>query len=407
MAMIWESDTVARYEALLRASAALALHRSIADLMHVLADQLHAVVPFEYMALVLHEAATDEMRLLVLEPRDLPKPDVTRAPVAFGGPGATVWHTQKPTVIPLLPRDALSPPLDYIRSLGMTVTCWLPLTTAHGRLGVLSFGSSHANDYAPDAIAFMEQVASHVAVAVDNTLNFDRARELQTELRSERDRLRLLLDVNNLLVSNLDANALLAAISESLRGVIAHDSLSLAVHDEATRTLNVALACEHGAAVQPEHAWPVDGSPAGVAFQRREPTMFDRQELDRFPEGGTAGVSRTLERLCCVPLVTRHKPIGTLNLGSVSADAFRPEDVRLLAQMSIQIAIAVENALAYRAMEERHGRVLDEKTYLEDEVRVQHDFSDVIGSSAPLTRVLHAVATVAPTDATVLIGGGA
>src|SRR5262249_4268931 len=181
MAMIWESDTVARYEALLRASAALALHRSIADLMHVLADQLHAVVPFEYMALVLTEAATDAMRLLVLEQRDLPKPDVTRAPVSFGGPGATVWHTQRPTVIPLS-RDA-TPPLDYIRSLGMTVTCWLPLTTAHGRLGVLSFGSSHANDYAPDAIAFMEQVASHVAVALDNTLNFDRARDLEADLR--------------------------------------------------------------------------------------------------------------------------------------------------------------------------------------------------------------------------------
>src|SRR5262245_63468896 len=86
MAMLWESDTVARYEALLRASAALALHHSIGDLMHVLSDRLHAVVPFEYMALVLHEAATDEMRLLVLEPRDLPKPDATRAPVAFGGP---------------------------------------------------------------------------------------------------------------------------------------------------------------------------------------------------------------------------------------------------------------------------------------------------------------------------------
>src|SRR5262249_42248176 len=191
---------------------------------------------------------TDEMRLLVLEPRDLPMPDVLRVPVASGGPGARVWQTQRPAVIPLPAHEPLSLSLEYIRSLGMTVTCFLPLTTAHGRLGALGFGSTHLNDYAPDAIAFMEQVASHVAIALDNTLNFDRARELETELRGERDRLRLLLDINNLLVSHLDGPSLLAAISESLGDVIAHDSVSVAVHDESARALNIALACENGAA---------------------------------------------------------------------------------------------------------------------------------------------------------------
>jgi hypothetical protein len=100
-------DIVSRYEALLRLSPALANHRSIDDLIGVLAERLHAVVPFDYLALVLHDAASDEMRLEVLEPGELPAPIVRSLPVAAGGPAAVVWQTQQPTVIPVPPSGPL------------------------------------------------------------------------------------------------------------------------------------------------------------------------------------------------------------------------------------------------------------------------------------------------------------
>jgi GAF domain-containing protein len=213
-------DVVSRYEALLRLSPALSHHRSIDDLIGALADQLHAVVPFEYLALVLHDAATDEMRLQVLEPADLPSPAIRTLPVAAGGPGAQVWQKQQPTVIPIPPDGPLGAALEYIRGLGQTVTCWLPLTTVHGRFGVLSFGSSCATDYPVDAIAFMEQVAAHVAVSVDNAINFDQARHLEQQLRGERDRLQLLLEINNLLGL---ASRLPVAADRHVRGAAARD----------------------------------------------------------------------------------------------------------------------------------------------------------------------------------------
>src|SRR6185436_4489208 len=110
------------------------------------------------------------------------------------GPGARVWQSQQPTLIPIPETGTLVPALEFIRSLGQKMTAWLPLTTAHARIGVLTFGSSSETEYPTDAIAFMEQVAAHVAVAVDNAINFDRARLLTAELRVERDRLRLLLE---------------------------------------------------------------------------------------------------------------------------------------------------------------------------------------------------------------------
>src|SRR6185295_6406468 len=116
----------------------LAHHRSIAELVRVLSDHLHAVVPFDYLALVLHEAANEQMKLLVLEPATLPRPPVDSMPVAAGGPAAKVWQSQQAAVIPIPETGTLLPALEYIRELGQKVTCWLPLTTAHARIGVLT-----------------------------------------------------------------------------------------------------------------------------------------------------------------------------------------------------------------------------------------------------------------------------
>ena len=127
---------------------------------------------------------------------------------------------------------AARPVLAFIRSQGRKTACWLPLTTAHRKVGVLSFGSSAATAYTDDILEFMEQVAATVAIAVDNGINHDQAQRYQRELREERDRLRFLLDVNNLLVSHLDYRGLLKAISEAVQRVIDADHIGVALYDE-------------------------------------------------------------------------------------------------------------------------------------------------------------------------------
>src|SRR5262245_15189900 len=127
-----ELDALARYLALLGASQTLATHRSIEELFRVLAGELHAVVPFDHLALILHDERADEMRLVILEP-ELPFP-ISSQPVAAAGPAAIVWQTQEPSVVRLTTEGLLPPTLEYVRSTGMQVTAFLPLTTAHGRL---------------------------------------------------------------------------------------------------------------------------------------------------------------------------------------------------------------------------------------------------------------------------------
>ena len=172
-------DALSRYEALLSVSRAIARHTSVAELLRAISDQLHLVVPFDYLMLILHDAPTDEMRLVVLEPSDTPFAPFVPMPLSDWGPARSAWETQRTSVVPLLTEALLGTALDFIRGHGARVTCWLPLTTAHRRVGVLSFGSRDADQYGADAVAFMEQVAAHVAIAVDNAINFDDAQRLQ------------------------------------------------------------------------------------------------------------------------------------------------------------------------------------------------------------------------------------
>ena len=177
--------------------------RRISELFEVLADELHPLIPFDYLALVVHEESTGLMRLVVLEPSEM-TPAVTAAPLDQHAPAGAVWQTQKAAVIPLPDEGPLHPTLEFIRAQGRRMTCWLPLTTAHRKVGVMSFGSRSSTVYTEDMVAFMEQVAAGVAIAVENGINREQAQRYELELREERDRLRFLLDVNNLLVSQLN-----------------------------------------------------------------------------------------------------------------------------------------------------------------------------------------------------------
>jgi formate hydrogenlyase transcriptional activator len=133
--------------------------------------------------------------------------------------------------------------------------------------------------------------------------------------------------------------------------------------------------------------------------------VFRREDLDRLFKNGPPLLPPSLQTLCCVPLVTRRGTLGTLNVASVDPGAFRPHEVELLKQISTQVAIAMENALAYQEIMGIRDHLAEEKEYLEAEIRLGHDFRGIIGESSSLRGVLRAVETVAPTDATVLIRG--
>ena len=155
----------------------------------------------------------------------------------------------------------------------------LPLTTAHQRVGVLAFGSRSAAAYTDDTLAFMEQVAAIVAVAVENGINREEAQHYELELREERDRLKFLLDINNLLISHLDYRTLLEAICSSVQRIAEADHIGVALFDPDSEQLRLDLIYdkEHGFSTSGA-TMPLDQSAAGVTFQQGVAAVFRRAD---------------------------------------------------------------------------------------------------------------------------------
>jgi formate hydrogenlyase transcriptional activator len=112
-----------------------------------------------------------------------------------------------------------------------------------------------------------------------------------------------------------------------------------------------------------------------------------------------------LYAMCCMPLISHGSALGTLNLGSRQESFFKEGDLQFFSQAADQVAIALENALSFQRIEELNARLAEEKVYLEDEIRTDNRFEEIVGQSRVLKAVLKQVETVAPTDSTVLIYG--
>ncbi|HEX4643572.1 MAG TPA: sigma 54-interacting transcriptional regulator [Candidatus Acidoferrales bacterium] len=399
----------AQHQALLEVAEAISQHRDLGELFHELAERLHRVVNFEYLNLVLHDPVRNVMRLHILE-SEMPRKTRQGTEFEFGHtPSGWAWETQQVFVLDDLEKETpFAALLEKLRADGVKSLCSLPLTTAQRRLGVMSFGRSTTYRHTESEIAFLQQVARQVAVAVDNVLNFESAQAYQRQLARERDRLRVLLEVNNAVVSKLALHDLLNAISASLRRVIHHEYTSLALFDAATNQMRMlALDFPQGKGlIREEMLVPLDGSISGKAFRLRQPLVLDSAAMDEFNSSPSRLLrAEGVRSVVVMPLITHDRVLGTISLASLRDAAFQQGDVDLLLQVAGQVAIAVENALAFQEIGELKNKLAQEKLYLEDEIRSEMNFDEIVGESAALRAVLKQAETVAPTDSTVLITG--
>jgi formate hydrogenlyase transcriptional activator len=235
-------------------------------------------------------------------------------------------------------------------------------------------------------------------------------RQYETRLataEAERDRYQLLLDINNAVVTQLGLANVLHATCQALRKVIRHDAASITLHDAATGELRLhSFDLQYATDLEEGALFPLEGSPQGVAFTSRRPVLITKLDLNEF---GAPQIRHAyndgLRSGCIIPLIAHDRALGTLDIASRSEGAFTEADVELLTHVADQIAIAVENALAYREISELKDKLAQEKLYLEEELRSEMNFDQLVGDSPALRHVLEMVETVAPSDSTVLLLG--
>jgi formate hydrogenlyase transcriptional activator len=330
------------------------------------------------------------------------------APAALGntdepGPTGWVWTQQRPLVISPPMEPALWPEaVEWLRTAGLDWIVLLPLTAGERILGVIGFGSGGRSAPGAAELAFLGRVACEVAVALDSHLT-------RLELVRERDRMKVLFDIASALVSRLPVNELFAAISFELGKVVCHDVAILSVIHKSTGKLRLyALQLREGLHLEmaKEPILP-EGLPSHEAILAGHPIVFEERDFSRFhsPVFERFIKQTGLKVGCSLPLITSNGPIGALELGRTGSPMFTPEEVELAAQIARQVAIAVENSLAFRELTELKDKLATENLYLNDEIRAANNSGNMIGESPAFQNVLRSIHVVAPTGATVLILG--
>ena len=398
-----------RYQALLEVAEAISAHRDLHELFRDLAQRLPRVVHVNFVALSLHDPVQNTMRLHTIQanvPADLVGGH--EGPVEES-PAGLVWQTQQPVLVPDLAEERRWPKVtEHMSEDGVNSFCVVSLTTAVRRLGAMGFLSLQKEAYGETDLEFLQQVGKQVAVAVDNVLNFANAEASQQALVRERDRLNLLLEINNAVVSHLELRKLLKAISGCLGRVIPHDLAWFCLYDPATHQLQThALDFpSHQDFAEAGDPIPLEGTPEGLAFTTQQPVLIRNLNLTEFPaEIIKRGAAAGLKSGCAVPLISHGRALGTLSVVSTRAEAFSDDDAKLFSWIGAQVALAAANSMAYQEISSLRDKLAKEKLYLEEEIQTEYNFEEIVGDSRALKLVLKEVQTVAATDSTVLILG--
>jgi formate hydrogenlyase transcriptional activator len=396
-----ESD---RLRLLLEVSNAVVSQLSLKDLLVTVSSFLKKFIDHDFTSVVLYDEESQKIQVHAL---DKPAPggvlgEGTILPMDGTPPGLAIRtrQTVRRDVIDL--NEFHAPIMKHGVAAGLRSGCSVPLISHDHVLGTISVGSLREAAFSDDDQELLEDISTHVAIAVENALNFQRAER-------ERQRSQLLLEINNAVISHLDLEELVKTISRSLRDVIPHDAAGIALyepeHNHLREYSNVGYNDVN--AFKVGDTIPLEGTPAGQVFVTGEPMLIKRPDASAYPADPYSQLTGdgSPKSACLAPLVSHGRKLGIAGVSSIEEEKFTEHDLELFTQIAQQVAIGVENALAYREIESLKNTLASEKLYLEEEIRSEFNFTEIVGQSAALKRILRQVETVAPTDSAVLLFG--
>lgn len=391
------------YQALVDLGRSLAKCKEPDSVLEGLAQTLQTVVKFHFLALMLYDGAPESLQIHTVTTNEerLPNPTYRKFEVKET-PVGVAWESQEPVIMRHAQTETRWPEFvsEMVR-LGVQSLVALPLVAGDQRIGALAFGRRVEYRPSEQELAFLQRVAAELAVTVNEYLT-------RRQLACERDRLRVLHEITNALVSKLSPDELFAAISSQLHTIIPHSSASIALYDREADELqlySLQVRGEIRSANIPRRS-PLVGTPMEEAISKRRPVVVNDIDLAKFtPEIRNILADHGIRTMCCVPLFTPNSTLGILNLTRMEANAFTHDDVQLLCQVAGQIAIALENALVYQEVTKLKENLATEKLYLEEEIRLDKNLTEMVGEGPALQAVVKGMQIVAPTDATVLILG--
>ncbi len=398
-----------RYRTLLEISSVIAQKPNLQAILDSLYSLLSAVVRFESVVIVLLSEDEQSIRVTAVRTGSPGKHVEVGTTLPCAGTAVErALRDRSPVYMPDVPAEISKAGgarsiVDFAVHSGYV----FPLSTPRRALGGLFVGSVRQGEFSADDIALIESVASHVATAIESAIATDSADSYQKQLRWQRDRLRLLLEINNHIISRLTVNDLLHAACTSFRKHFVNDFAGVWILDKEQKCLECTVLDFPGSnGSVAEMVMPELTASEIERIRTRQADLLSRVDMEKLPPALLAKFTEEgIQKLAISPLSTANGPLGVIVLGSRRANHFTAEDLDLLGQVGTQIALALDNALAYARLNASHNRLEEERLYLESEIRSEYNFEDIIGKSEALRRVLEQIAVVAPTGSTVLLHG--
>ena len=394
-----------RYRALLKISGTVSGQPTVDAVLHSLAALLSNVVAFDDIALLLFDPSGQRLALRALE-RSHEDPAIeVGTEITYAGTGlGRALKEQVPVLVPDIKQELAVYP-ELASRVNQAESAYIfPISTPRTKLGALVFLRQERLEFSPADVELMRSIAGHVAVALENALAISSVEAYQRDLTRERDRLSLLLEINNHVVTILDINDLFRAASASIRKHFANDFTSFMLFDDCSDRLNVAVldfpASRGLWAMSPMHVSEEDLK----RLRARQPRMLTPS--DKMPpviaQMLRASPSSQLRHCLWWAQVARS---GPWCWGVGKENSFSQADLDLLSQVSSQISLAIDNALAYGRLSASRDHLEDQRVYLESEISSEYNFGEIVGRSSAFKKVLEQVSIVAPTDSTVLLHG--
>jgi formate hydrogenlyase transcriptional activator len=190
--------------------------------------------------------------------------------------------------------------------------------------------------------------------------------------------------------------------------VIGFDRLALSLYDPAIDCLRIVASA---GPYQREDYSPIgrqlklDDSPVGQAFKIQQPVLCGDLETERRTASEERAYGHGFRSICVLPLVVHGKSLGAITVGSLTRCQYSAADAEFLMEVANQIAIAVENMQLHEETAALKARFEAETVYLQEEIKTEHNFEEIIGQSEKVRELLRKVEQVAPTEASVLICG--
>ncbi|HEX7318210.1 MAG TPA: sigma 54-interacting transcriptional regulator [Pyrinomonadaceae bacterium] len=395
----------ARIRTLLEVNNAIATHLNIRDLLRATSGCLHGYFRHDFSALSLYDDETDSLHVHAFD-RARPDTDIYEGePVPVEGTLTGLAFTTRRAVYrsPINVEETHAPMARrFFEQQGLQSFCCVPLISHGLVVGVVTLGSRQLGAMTPEDVEMLEHIGGQVAIGVENSLNFERAQRA-------RERARLLLEINNAVVSHLDLKELVKNVSACLADLMPHDAAGIALYEPEQNHLREYSNVNYGKldVFREGDTIPLEGTPAGEVFVTGRPMLIKRPNpaaypADRYSRNPGEGSPKSA---CLAPLVSHGRKLGIAGVSSTEEAKFNEKDLELFSQITSQLALAVENALQFGEIEGLKNKLASEKLYLEEEIKAEYNFGEIVGQSRALKVVLEQLKTVAPTDSVVLICG--